>query len=523
MKKKLLALLLAATMVASLFAGCGGNEEPDNSENKGSEVVGGSEESESEELEDPDEIVIALMTLAPVDPSLTEHVEEELNKMFLEKINVKADIMWFQAAEYGEKVPMMLNGNEQLDLIMLTPVPSTSYGSYLAANQLMDIAPYIEEYGDAIKASMGQYLGSTSVGDATYAVGNLACLYGYLAINMRADVLRDLSLYEKAANMKSFEEYEEILKEVVAKTDYVGISNSDAEGSIVNAQPYMAGDGAFADAYFVDVIGDSNQYTYVDEATNTVKCYFENENYVKALKMVRRWYQEGLVYEDAAITDEYAANFIKSGVSFSYMAGAEFGGIANLQANAGCEMLEVAVCPKQVGAAAFQKFGFAVPASSEYPEAAVKVINLLHGDADVANTMTWGVKGVDWEVNEEGLAVFPEGKDATTAYHTADFLFGNVTIIQPWEGVDADIREQQIEANKNAAPSPYMGMALDTSKVSAQIAAVKAVVDQYKPSFNAGVLDVDAEYQNFIDALYAAGMQDILDEYQAQLDAWLGK
>ena len=68
-----------------------------------------------------------------------------------------------------------------------------------------------------------------------------------------------------------------------------------------------------------------------------------------------------------------------------------------------------------------------------------------------------------------------------------------------------------------------MGMALDTSKVSAQIAAVKAVVDQYKPSFNAGVLDVDAEYQNFIDALYAAGMQDILDEYQAQLDAWLGK
>ena len=210
MKKKLLALLLAATMVASLFAGCGGNEEPDNSENKGSEVVGGSEESESEseELEDPDEIVIALMTLAPVDPSLTEHVEEELNKMFLEKINVKADIMWFQAAEYGEKVPMMLNGNEQLDLIMLTPVPSTSYGSYLAANQLMDIAPYIEEYGDAIKASMGQYLGSTSVGDATYAVGNLACLYGYLAINMRADVLRDLGLYEKAANMKSFEEYE---------------------------------------------------------------------------------------------------------------------------------------------------------------------------------------------------------------------------------------------------------------------------------------------------------------------------
>ena len=59
-------------------------------------------------------------------------------------------------------------------------------------------------------------------------------------------------------------------------SDYVGISNSDAEGSIVNAQPFMPGDGAFADAYFVDVIGDSNQYTYVDEATNTVKCYFEN-------------------------------------------------------------------------------------------------------------------------------------------------------------------------------------------------------------------------------------------------------
>ena len=521
MKKKLLALLLATAMVATLFAGCGGNEEPDNSENKGSEVVGDTDESESEEeQEEPDEIVIALMCTAPMDQSITDHVEEAINEMLLEKVNVKADIMWFQAADYGQKVPMMLQGGEQIDLMMMTPVPSASYASFLTAGQLMDIAPYLDEYGQGIKEAMGDYLGATSVGDATYAVGNLASLYGFLAINMRADVLRDLGLYEQAAAIKSWDDYEAILEEVVAKTDYAGVSNSDAEGTIITCQPFMVGTGAFADAYWVDTIGDGYQYTYVDAETNTVKCYFENPAFMSAVKEMGEWNKKGLIYEDAHTTDEYGAALIKSGVSFSYLAAGELGGAATVASNAGCEILQIEVTPRLVGTAAFQKFGFCVPVTSDYPEAAIKVLNLLFTDKEVVDTFTWGVKGVDW-VEKDGLATYPEGADAQSVYHTGDFLYGNVLNITPWEGNAADIREQQAEANKNAAASKYIGCALDTSTVATEIAAVKDIVDRYKEGLCSGVTDYEAEYQKFIDAIYAAGMQDIINEFQAQLDAWL--
>ena len=37
------------------------------------------------------------------------------------------------------------------------------------------------------------------------------------------------------------------------------------------------------------------------------------------------------------------------------------------------------------------------------------------------------------------------------------------------------------------------------------------------------VEDVDKTYNEFIDALYAAGMQKILDAYNEQLQAWLAE
>ena len=51
---------------------------------------------------------------------------------------------------------------------------------------------------------------------------------------------------------------------------------------------------------------------------------------------------------------------------------------------------------------------------------------------------------------------------------------------------------------------------------------MKNVVDTYYPPLCAGtVSDVDGQYQTFIDELYGAGMQTLLDTYQEQLDEWL--
>ena len=47
-------------------------------------------------------------------------------------------------------------------------------------------------------------------------------------------------------------------------------------------------------------------------------------------------------------------------------------------------------------------------------------------------------------------------------------------------------------------------------------------MDTYYPPLSAGTVeDVDGQLETFVNELYGAGMQTILDTYQAQLDEWL--
>jgi len=143
----------------------------------------------------------------------------------------------------------------------------------------------------------------------------------------------------------------------------------------------------------------------------------------------------------------------------------------------------------------------------------------------VLDTLTWGVEGVDYEVNDDGTLTYPEGVTAdTVTYHTADFLYGDRLLVTPWEGEGADIREKQAASNETAEKSKYFGFTVDSTDVSTEYAACKNVIDQYKPLLSSGSEDdLESTYEQFKSELEAAGIQTIIDTYQAQLDEWLAQ
>ena len=200
--KKLAALFLVAAMGTTMLAGCGSSEE----ESGGTEAAADSGET--------DEITIALMCLSPMDESATDHVEEAINEQLEEKVNVHADIKWFDPNTYATQVPMMIQAGEDLDLMMFTPVPAAGYQSFMSQNQLMDITEYIDEYGKDIKDVMGDYLAATSKDGKIYGVGNMTSLYAAEAICMNKDTLDELGLTDKAEKMTTWSEYQDILKQI---------------------------------------------------------------------------------------------------------------------------------------------------------------------------------------------------------------------------------------------------------------------------------------------------------------------
>lgn len=431
--------------------------------------------------------------------------------------------MWYDPTTYATQVPMTIQAGENLDLMMYTPVPASGYQSFMTQNQLMDITEHVDEYGANIKAVMGDFLDATKKDGKLYGVGCMMTLYAEQAIQMNKDALDELGLTEQAESMETWDDYRDLLKEVTAKTDLNGIINGDSEGTIISPQPFLNGGDKLSDAKCVDTIGDSYQYVYADEETDEVKCFFEAEEWYESIKRVKEFYDEGLVYKDAATSQDISVVLIKNGVGFSTVGVAEEGGLANFQAQTGHNALFKSMIKTKVATGAFRKFGFAVPVTAKEPEAAVKLLNLMYGDTEFQDLITWGVEGVDYVKKDDGTLTYPEGLTAETVlYHTADFLYGNRLTVTPWEGDGADIREKQKESNGKIELSKYFGFSVDPSSVTNEITACKNIVDQYKPQLSSGsVSDVDGTYHAFIEALKGAGMDKILKEYQAQLDEWL--
>lgn len=74
--------------------------------------------------------------------------------------------------------------------------------------------------------------------------------------------------------------------------------------------------------------------------------------------------------------------------------------------------------------------------------------------------------------------------------------------------------------------SPTFGFNWDSTKHSTQVTALNNALNNYRAALetgSVGVANVESTLKQLNDALYAAGLQDVMDEKQAQLDACLAK
>lgn len=537
MKRKLVSMLLSVAMVAALMAGCGNSEQATNqgggdtqqedgadadADDADADTDADADDVDEEDDEEMAEIVVGWMAFSPLDDSKTDAVEEAINEITEAEINTHVDIQWYDPNTYATQIPMMIQGQEKLDLIMYTPVPGAGFDSFNNQGQLMDVSALLDEYAPEIKSMMGQLLDGTSVKGGVYGVPAYRDMGSAEYITMRKDILDQLNLTEKAQNMSSWTEFEEILAEVAANTDLSGIGNADAAGTVINTQPFFMGADSFADNYGYDNLGDSYQMIYVDDATGKVDCYYFSEEYQQMMQRVRDWYNKGLVYKDSANNQEIGDTMIKNNVFFSDAQMCELGAEITKQAATGYDVVCVKVTDAMLTTGSCLKFGFGVPVTATEPEAAVKFLNLLYTNEDVVNTMAWGVEGRDWVRTDDGYADYPEGVTAETVmYHTADFLNGNQFITIPWAGSGENFRDQQKASLDSAPVSKYMGFSFDQTGFENDITNCYNTAEQYRKGLASGSVDYESTYAQFVEAMKASGIEKIVAAYQEQLDEWV--
>ena len=526
--KRIAALMLALGMVVTAAAGCGNAEDTSNantsSDAKADNTADANDDADDAEDDDDEEmadITVALMSLSPIDTANSDAVQEAINEITESEINVHVNFQWYDAGTYGSQVPM-IQGGDTLDLMMFTPVPGASFTSFLGAGQLMDITDLVNEYGQDIVATQGDLINGCSLNGKIYGIGNYGDKAAFQNIVIRKDVLEEVGRLEDAQKASSWSEVEDIMKDVVA-AGYTGFINNDAQGTVIYPNGFLNGSDSFADNRATDILGDGYQLVTTDPDTDTVECKYFTDDFKQMIERVSNWYEEGLIYKDSTTSQDFGDTLLKSGTGVAKVAQQESGTLKAMEAATGHEFVEIRVCDREITTESCTKFGYSIPVTAKEPEAAMKFLNLLYTSQDIMNTLTWGVEGRDWVKTDDGYATYPEGVTADqVAYHQGDFLYGNQFIVTPWEGA-VTTREEQKAATDATERSKYFGFQIDNTGLENTLAACYNVEQQYLASVSSGSAGADWEktLTEFQNALKQAGIDDLIAEYQKQLDAWL--
>lgn len=513
---------LYVALVVSLTFGACGNQEAAKTAPMGTSKSGSEKDSEAlEDTEDSTEITMAFFTGVEPNSESVKAVEDAINKISENKINVHVNLLPLGMGSYDQQVNLMIAGNEDLDLMATFFVGSTSFSSMQAQNQCMPLNDYIEEYApdvlslfekDALEtcSQNGELLGVPMYKD------NVSNIY----FTMRTDILEQLGLLEKAENISTMADIEEILIAVKENTDLIPIASSQAAGPLHFANVLFADDFSNAQVFTKmanDYIGT------MDSQPKKVVCLYETPEYKASLELVKEWYDKGLVYKDSATSTDSNYTQIASGKFFSTFFTAQ--NATKISTIASCEydMTTVTMYSLPLETTSYNTNVWVVPVTSKEPEAAVRFLNLMYTDKEIVDLLNYGIEGTDYVVKDDGTYGYPNGYDSTNIGYHIDmtWLFGNQYLAGIWEGDDPKTREISKEINTDAAKSSTFGFSADISEFGTEIAAITSAVNEYAGTLQNGLAqDVDAVLEEFLQKLNAAGIDKVVGGVQAQLDSW---
>ena len=165
----------------------------------------------------------------------------------------------------------------------------------------------------------------------------------------------------------------------------------------------------------------------------------------------------------------------------------------------------------------------AVSAGSANPERALMVYDLLRNDPDCYTLFNYGIKGVSWDTNDEGLRVIPEGynSDTDNINGMTNFWWGRNDDLEvrdatrDWDKIDA----MYAEYDKIKIPYQYGLFVPEVDSIEGQISNINEVHTNYMKQIAFGKYsgtaeEIVAEYQA---ALEAAGINEVTEELQRQI------
>ncbi len=525
--KSLLAILFAVLMLVSALAGCGATPAAtESSSAAASESVAPAESSEAAASEEAtpeaaqlEEYEIVYYMLANTISQELPAIVEKLNEMVKPKINATVNIVMLDWGTWTDKFNTSINAGEKMDVAFTADwygyVDSVANGYFLPLSDPED--NLLEKYAPETVKALGEgFIVGSQIDGVNYAVPTDK------EFAVPAGIVWNKDLTDKygmdLSKIRNIAELEPFLKTIKEK-----------EPNII---PFLVQDPGFV-VPFTDLSGGVNiGVDYADVKDRTMKQFWEMPATVEHGRTCKKFFDAGYISKDAATTNAKYGDHLLAGDFFVTEQPTKPGNgkSGELMAAAGNKFkLDEATWTPYV-AVSMHAGGsmLAIPKTSGDPARAMMFINLMHTDADIANLLVWGIEGVDHKAvgtSAKGEKIVEALPDNTWTSASLPWTLGSVYI--HWLGSNEPEDKHELFALTKTESVSHITLGYRFGKKAdfqPQYAALTNVITEYQNQLGVGAAsDWEGTYTKFMDAMKAAGLDEVKAALQTDLDEFLTK
>lgn len=442
-----------------------------------------------------------------------EMVMEELNKILVEKINVKLDLRVLGWGEYDEQMKLITTSGEDYDLCF-TCNWMNSFTDNISRDAFLDITDLYAEYGQDIAAQLPAWIIDVGrVNGRLYGITNFQGVGGSLGVCIQKSLLdkygftwgEPVETSEGTINIMNYEQLEEVMT-VLAENEPDLIPLSLLNHYVLAEDKYES----FA-----------NGMVFVDKTDETLTCIGVDQAYEADLRLRNEWYKKGFIRQDIATNADESPLFAANKFAI-LMNGYKKGVEAEYQQSYGGEWVQAAVSVNAtfapfVGSSAGMDTMTAINVSSQHPVEAMKLLNLVYTDPEVYNLLVHGIEGLHYEKTDDThIKVLVED----SVYGYPDWELGNVFVGYRMEGKEATTVEAEVAKLQDYQVSMLRGFAFDPVNVQSELAQLSAVDAEFA-NMEFVTEDIDQLIAQRNEKLKNAGLDRVVEEVQQQINAWV--